>query len=522
MLASANALSSWPNHGQRGAPSIVLVNYRAARGVLCGGLPQGLGGASVIRAARLLLYFVVGVLLSSVVVISHAETIPAELQQEPTQSRAPYQYNGQNFTTAQLACQAWTSYPVIANPASVPNYWNCDIQLPGWGTFGNNRVTGTMGCQAGWSQAGSVGCQKMGCPANQNWTLSGSTCTRPDCVAPETRDEATGLCKPADCPAYSVPATDSLTQNPPAGCQCPSGSKWYPFNGCRKTCLWQANERLNAGWDFEYKAGVNSCVQGCEAQGDGPYLTGKDGMRVGPMASSGWACGAGAPDSPVPPDDPLKKMTDDKKHPPICGEGEGVMTSSSGNVLCLPSGIPSASKPVVDKKTKSETFPDNSVKTTETTKTTDPNTKATHTTTTTTSSGGMAGPSGDTKSEENESSGEGDGDCAGEECGEGGGGEFPGNGELWEIKYPEGLAGVLDAKFAEIKNTELFGLVNQLVPTSLPDGGSCPQYSFSMNMGSGMNFGSSSIEMPCIVWDFVRIVMLIGASLLARRLIFGG
>lgn len=32
------------------------------------------------------------------------------------------------------------------------------------------------------------------CPAGQSWTLSGTTCTRPDCVAPEVRDPATGQC----------------------------------------------------------------------------------------------------------------------------------------------------------------------------------------------------------------------------------------------------------------------------------------------------------------------------------------
>lgn len=35
------------------------------------------------------------------------------------------------------------------------------------------------------------------CPANQNWTLSGTNCTRPDCAAGEMRDSATGLCVPS-------------------------------------------------------------------------------------------------------------------------------------------------------------------------------------------------------------------------------------------------------------------------------------------------------------------------------------
>lgn len=41
------------------------------------------------------------------------------------------------------------------------------------------------------------------CPANQNWTLSGSTCTRPDCVPPQVRDSGTGQCV-SDCPKGKI------------------------------------------------------------------------------------------------------------------------------------------------------------------------------------------------------------------------------------------------------------------------------------------------------------------------------
>jgi len=35
------------------------------------------------------------------------------------------------------------------------------------------------------------------CPSNQNWTLSGSNCTRPDCGPGDVRDPATGVCQSA-------------------------------------------------------------------------------------------------------------------------------------------------------------------------------------------------------------------------------------------------------------------------------------------------------------------------------------
>ncbi len=87
---------------------------------------------------------------------------------------------------------------------------------------------------------------------------------------------------------------------------------------------------------------------------------------------------------------------------------------------------------------KTETYPDNSKKTTTETKTTDPKTNASHTHTTTTSTGGMAGPAGTTEGKESETGdgngGDGDGDCEGDDCGEGDGPEFtpPEGGDLYE------------------------------------------------------------------------------------------
>lgn len=58
-------------------------------------------------------------------------------------------------------------------------------------------------------------------------------------------------------------------------------------------------------------------------------------------------------------------------HRPKCAADEGVLTSSSGTVACVPSGIP-AEKPVVTSSKSTEQFPDGSSKTTETTYTKDP------------------------------------------------------------------------------------------------------------------------------------------------------
>lgn len=91
--------------------------------------------------------------------------------------------------------------------------------------------------------------------------------------------------------------------------------------------------------------------------------------------------------------------------------------------------------------------------------------------------------------------------------------------ELYERKYPDGLKGVWDTKSAAIMQSPLFSLASGMVPT-IGDGG-CPQWSLAVDIGI-IDFGVYDISLPCNVWAFVRIVILITALFLVRRLIFGG
>jgi len=80
-------------------------------------------------------------------------------------------------------------------------------------------------------------------------------------------------------------------------------------------------------------------------------------------------------------------------HSPKCLPGEGVLTSSSGRVMCVPEGTPS-NAPVVTTSTKKETFQDGSTKTTDTTYTKDPGTGVQDTNQTTTTTGKTSGGAG--------------------------------------------------------------------------------------------------------------------------------
>lgn len=155
------------------------------------------------------------------------------------------------------------------------------------------------------------------------------------------------------------------------GAACLTGSKTYPASFCDGSCIIADTTAI-------------ACLPTGTPSIDSPApiyctLTGK---------KTGETCTASnLPVAPAPPQIPQKK--------PPCADGEGVLTSSSGSVKCVPEGTPGAKPPVVTKEKKVETFPDATTKTTETTKTTDPDSRATTTSTTTTTTSKSGGGPGD-------------------------------------------------------------------------------------------------------------------------------
>ena len=93
--------------------------------------------------------------------------------------------------------------------------------------------------------------------------------------------------------------------------------------------------------------------------------------------------------------------------------------------------------------------------------------------------------------------------------------------DFYEQKYPDGFKGVWNDRIASIKATPLFSLVDTLTPSSLGSGGGCPSFSLPVSIGQ-WNWGTHNISPPCIVWDFGKLFLMLGALLLARALIFGG
>lgn len=91
--------------------------------------------------------------------------------------------------------------------------------------------------------------------------------------------------------------------------------------------------------------------------------------------------------------------------------------------------------------------------------------------------------------------------------------------ELYERKYPDGLQGVWDSRKAELEASPIFAFLASLVP-SFGDGG-CPVWALPVDV-LGIAHAGTEATVPCYVWAFVRLVVILTALLLSRRLIFGG
>ena len=197
------------------------------------------------------------------------------------------------------------------------------------------------GCESGTYNAATGGCDAYLCPPNQGWTLSGSTCSRPDCPANTTRDETTGA--------------------------------------CTSVCETRAQQAPTYGWYTSAVGGPSVegsyCDSGCSvALNPAPtgtsYNNGVTKIQRYEKVNLPFACtnGAAIPGTSV---DPGQVPPEPPKRPP-CAATEGVLTSTSGRIACVPSGTPSAQTPQVRKEFKIDRFPDGSTKTTETTYTKDP------------------------------------------------------------------------------------------------------------------------------------------------------
>jgi hypothetical protein len=98
---------------------------------------------------------------------------------------------------------------------------------------------------------------------------------------------------------------------------------------------------------------------------------------------------------------------------------------------------------------------------------------------------------------------------------------LPAQPKLYTPKYPNGLEGVWAQQKADLSSTPLANLAGRLMP-NVGSSGTCPTMSIDLSLAAWADFGVKDVAPPCHVWGWARLIVLIGALLLARALIFGG
>lgn len=299
-------------------------------------------------------YFVTNRLIFLILYVFSMSVYAESITAPPSVLYSMYSYPSYNGSTAAAACSAWAAG--YGGTVTAQSETSCTIYRP---APHNSSLTESIAL----IQSG------VACPSGQNWTLVEANCIRPDCVAPQIRNSGTGVCEVTD------PCAGKETQPPVTG--------WYP--SAVGTPSLESTQYCDGGC----AAALNASPTGTQ------YANKTTRWQQYSKVQLGYTCSAGLPTAPIS-GGPNKQPPEPPKKPP-CLAAEGVLTSSTGAVHCVPEGTPGAAPPVVTKTKDVQNFPDGSTKITETTTTRDSQTGAEvkgQTITATPATGGGAGAAG--------------------------------------------------------------------------------------------------------------------------------
>lgn len=161
------------------------------------------------------------------------------------------------------------------------------------------------------------GASSYSCP-DSSWTLSGTTCTRPDCAAGEFRDPTQAYACKKDCTAMTGQST-------PSGYYGTSSENWTgTVSGCQIQC-----SKLSS---LVISGSTSAIMTGCK-------YTGKTSQASDPNVTA---------ETPPNPNNP-KGVKD------CLGSGMGYISSSSGVTTCVPAqDAPAENRPKVEEKAVKE------------------------------------------------------------------------------------------------------------------------------------------------------------------------
>lgn len=278
--------------------------------------------ADIQRLTRLTLYFVLGLVLGAISVVSHAETISATLS-VTSYTIGSYSAKIGGYPTQQEACEAGLGWLKSGGGVPAATLASCTARS-GITVSGPGQIVGDAdyayppnGHIYQYVTSFAVG---YTCPSGQNWTLQGNQCTRAECVAPQTR-QSDGTCA---CPAGKVFEEGQCLTLCPAGYH-----RMKPDNGtCEKDCIGDQTQDStgkctcaignNKEW-ISFSGSYDSttgCANGCQ------YNLG--GMAIGNAVTktyytrgqrNGSICGANTNLTPAP------KLVDKTPLPPADTSG---------------------------------------------------------------------------------------------------------------------------------------------------------------------------------------------------------
>ncbi|GAB1393797.1 hypothetical protein MASR1M60_19610 [Rhodocyclaceae bacterium] len=166
------------------------------------------------------------------------------------------------------------------------------------GAVGGKYYADTNRCELGSCVYQSVALtgNENTCPPNQNWTLDGTNCTRPNCVGDQVRNDV-GVCERPQCPSGQSRGAgdgDCKTQCPDAGEKGPATGEFYSLNsagggmeGNIDGCMYEFNDKVctasncwvtvgrvtgDAADDTAYSGGGGSTPSGSPGPGPVPSV----------------------------------------------------------------------------------------------------------------------------------------------------------------------------------------------------------------------------------------------------------
>lgn len=356
------------------------------------------------RSIRRALYFLVGVMLGALACFANAETIAAT--SSGTSMILVWKYQDAGHTDPDALCHllaaaatspSMYSYIGVSDSTIVSGMKACK-----WIQNDTNKTTTERTLGRGWMCPGKPfgwganpatqnygGCTPVySCPSGQGWTLSGTSCTRPDCPAGSERGYD-GVCLP---PVDPCPVGKASSAQYFSGMYGIGGGK---VSGGGKNISIGNNGALCDGTCY----GIPESVTGCTSQYDsgsagspqpiycttaitltGARCTGGNGTAPSYCPSGQTIIGTanGLPvcgTDGVPSDNSAPKTTEDSK-----STGTETKTDSNGD------GTPDSTSSGSEKTTSSTTCVGSTCSTTTTTKTTNPDGSTVEKTTTSTES----------------------------------------------------------------------------------------------------------------------------------------